>query len=241
MNESNSMVAKLLGEDVPVPAGARQSENPRNKANRASGVYKNLKTARQRSRAVAGVLGVMEDDTFPANAQEIENTGGTPRSMARMNPIKEIVAEPTDPYSNGEKVYSPATALVAPDVTPNATKPLDPSRMPGVNFQTFKGAQAAPPAAPSPVPGAAPNGTPQINAMDILLGRSRGSAATTSPSTLERTDDLPVTAESAAAMMGVSPALFTAAPVMEAGVPQPPPPPRTDIKQTCDVARRWMR
>lgn len=227
----NPLVSKILGEDAPVPVAAKRQTSQRE---RDAG-------RRQRSRAVAGVLGVMEDDSlFTDKAEEIENTGGTPASMAGMNPIKDIVAEPTDPYSNGEKVYSPASALVAPDVTPNATKPLDPSQMPGVRYGTFNSAQAGSQPQPTPTPHIAPTTPAGPNAMEILLGRARGSAATTSPATVEQTDNIPVTAESAAAMMGVQPGLFASAPVMEAGVPQPPPTPRSDIKGVCETARRWM-
>lgn len=181
-----------------------------------------------------------EEEIFPKNAQEIENTEGTPGSMAGIAPIKDFIAEPTDPYSNGEKVYSPATALVAPDVTPNATKPLDPSKMPGVHYGTFNSSQTEP-AVPAAVPAAAPDAAAPPNAMEILLGRARGSAATASPPTREGTDNIPVTAESAAAMMGVTPGMFSSTtPLVETQAPQPPPQEKADIRGACDLARRWM-
>lgn len=223
----NNTLARVLGENTPVPAASKRSQSARERSRK------------QVSRAVSGVLGVMEGDVIPDDAVDIDSTAGTSHSIAGLSPVKDFKLEPVDPYTNGEKVYSPATALVAPDVTPNATKPLDPSQMPGVSFGSFTGAQAEPPPAAQAQPAAAPSDAQRVNAMDILLGRGRGSAATASPATVERTDNVPVTEEAAAAMLGLQ-SSFTSAPVMEAGVPQPPPQEKTDIKHTCEVARRWM-
>jgi len=126
---------------------------------------------------------------IPPDAPEID-TVGEPIKKG-MRPVRDVVMEPNDPYADKEKMMTPTAALVAPDVTPEADKPIDPSAVPGASRQTFraKDAEAEPAAETQP--------HSSVDTMDILLGRQRGA-----PSRQQEPDQV-VTAESAYSQLGI--------------------------------------
>lgn len=132
-----------------------------------------------------------EEPLIPADAEDYEPAGQP--FQKGMKPVKDVVMEPNDPYAGKEKLATPSAALVAPDVTPDAEVPLDPSKVPGMAGNRFRMSdverEGAEPAAPEYTQ--VPN-----RAMDALLGRPKPPTETAQP-------DAVVTAESAYAMLGV--------------------------------------
>jgi hypothetical protein len=145
----NALIASILGrgpvrEDatsVPVPAIAQRAKSRRERA--------------RAHRTVAAILGMSEaeeeEELIPDDAVEIDNILGAP-GVDVDDRASQVAKAPTEPalpnYGQGspEPLMTPAVALVAPDVTPEALKPLDASQVP-------KGDQpiAAQPMAPEPI------------------------------------------------------------------------------------------
>ena len=113
-----------------------------------------------------------ENDIIPQGAKEIDPTDHI--ITARMNPIKDVVQEPSHPSGEKEKYLTPYAALTAPDATPEGMTPIDPSKVPGAASSagqfTWGDLQKAPPE-PSTEP--APAVDIATQAMDVLLGRNR--------------------------------------------------------------------
>jgi len=210
-----SLVAQLTGkpdrrpvrEDVPVPAGVPVPQ-PRGRDRRSV----------QRRSAAAIMMGMREaegeDDTIiPDDAQEIQNIAGPSGIRMDDEPMKRDreAREPDGPSDTGQdtedRLLSPRDALVAPDVTPQALEPIDASEVPQAKEQ------------PS-VPRFVKPGQPEINPMDVLLGRTRQQATEMPP------PENVVTAESAQAAVNTLLSVGgSGEALLQQNVPMPPPAP----------------
>lgn len=177
----SSLIERMMGrlrEDdaVPVPAGA-ESDDARSRGRGRAQRFRKPEDQRQddvRRSTVSAMMGMGESDmgddadngegVIPSDAVEIGDVTGTASVKGVDHDKTEKDKEPKDAvnptYLNGvnEPLMSPAVALVAPDVTPQALEPLDPSQVP------------QPPQAPQQQ-----NGNREINPLDVLLGRNRRS------------------------------------------------------------------
>lgn len=130
---------------------------------------------RPREDDVRRVVGEARGEVIPDDAEEIENTGGGTLTT-RLRPIRDVVQEPSYPSGQREPYMAPITALTAPDITPKALAPLDPSSLPGTQATKFTSTQAQQeePAQPTTEISAPENNTDKATrAMDVLLGRVR--------------------------------------------------------------------
>lgn len=142
-----------------------------------------------------------EDSVIPDNAEPVDPTEMTVGKPLRKT--KEIVQEPSHPVADKEKYQTPYAALTAPDVTPQATQPIDPSQVPGAaGPERFRAADLEKVETPDTIPSGGEDMA--VKAMDVLLGRNRASKPATQPGEFEAAGAV-VTEELAAAMMGVSP------------------------------------
>lgn len=173
-----SVIDKILGRqpviettttgDVPPVMAARphspdkaRKETPRDKT----------KDRLRRAGIVASILGITESDNesiFPEGAKSIDADQAT--DTLGLPPVKMPTDSPEEPAEinvDGEELITPSSALVAPDVTPNALVPIDPSAVPS-------GPGAVPRAPPAPmvrpVP-APPMGSSEEGTLDTILGR----------------------------------------------------------------------
>lgn len=174
--------SEKVQEDVPVPCAAVSRQTFRDRLKK-----------RRRESSMSRVMGEAvnaDEPIIPKDAEEFEG-GGQPYEQG-LKPVKDVVMEPNDPYAGKEKMMTPSAALVAPDVTPDADKPIDPSAVPGVGSGArFRAGDAdREPQAPS-----SGQALPH-RAMDVLLARP-------TPPSQEAQPDAVVTAESAYRMMGV--------------------------------------
>ena len=169
---------------------------------------------------------------IPDDAQELDDAEvslGKPLAKP-----KEVVQEPSHPNTEKEKYLTPYSALTAPDATPQANQPIDPSRVPGAaGPQRFTGAELA--AAPE-IGERNKNGT-DINPLDLLLGRRGATPTIGGP-------DVPTNEEQAAAMLGIKTPLQESAAGLAAsalvpGSPMPPPPVPSDGKPVYEAFRRF--
>jgi hypothetical protein len=115
------------------------------------------------------VLGEADKEgLFPDDAQELDKSQdivGKP-----LNPIVKVVQEPSRPSGDKERYLTPYSALTAPDCTPDALQPIDPSRVPGgTGPERFTAADLEQEA---PQTGLGQE-HPSLKAMDVLLGRKR--------------------------------------------------------------------
>lgn len=117
---------------------------------------------------VASILGMTESESegiIPDDATLMDQFGSAAAIPGvRRDPVPRQ-DEPAEPAAtalvDGEELIQPTAALVAPDVTPNALKPIDPSQVP---------AAPRPMARPMPHPATgAPGGA--AGTMDTVLGR----------------------------------------------------------------------
>jgi len=155
----------------------------------------NAKTRKKtRDAVVARILGradESEEGVIPGDAVEMDPGSVRADGLGLAEP--EMPEEqPANPYKDtDEELMQPNAALVAPDVTPEATKPVDVAEVPpeqGPADLGNGGAPAAAPAAPAaaeePVrpspPGEAPTPMPSMrgepSAMDTILGRTEDMA-----------------------------------------------------------------
>ncbi len=193
----NPLVARLTGkpvatrikedDSVPVPAGFRQQEPARGRSR-----------LNRHRRVAAAMMGLGEandpdeDSIIPDDAEPIDGLAGPSGIKLDQTKVdKDQEAEepdhPVTPEDGTEELMTPRDALVAPDVTPEAFEPIDPGDVPAPK-------QAAAPA-PAPAPKPAPvNNQPDINPMDVLLGR----VSPTASHTVEEPERV-VTAEAAQA------------------------------------------
>ena len=137
---SEHSVGVPVAEDVPVPCAALPRTTFRSR----------LAKLRQRrdetSSDVQKALGESEasgDDSnkaakkslIPKDAEDLDDTGDG--GSKKLNKLKSVVMEPSDPYGEKEERMTPTAALVAPDATPNAFEPIDPSKVPGAKQGKF--------------------------------------------------------------------------------------------------------
>lgn len=235
----NPLALQLLedgGSAAPLPAAAQRQRYPVRTA-------PNPAVKRRRNPDLLRVLGEnMETDLIPASAVEIDVVSRTSSGMSGMQEIINTPEKPVDPYSQGERALLPDSALVAPDVTPNATKPMDASRMPGATAQSFRSSEAAPlPQAPrptQPVSQARP-----VNPMDVLLGKPGADGLPENPSPGASPAAVPpqgMTTESAAAFVAsMTPGGGMGDPVQQGVVQEPPAPPRP-INEAVELTRRFF-
>lgn len=147
-------------------------------------------------RTVAAIMGMAEghDDEegiIPDDAEEIDGVVGANGIKLSSDAVKtdKELEEPGLPNYGGaeggkEELMSPAVALVAPDVTPHATDPLDPSQVP---HAAVPPKQPEMPAAPGPEAAPASN----INPLDVLMGRRSHSPEHMPPGPTARAESVP--------------------------------------------------
>ena len=181
------MTGRPVQEDdsVPVPATAQQPSRRNRRV-----------VQRRTAAAMMGMAETQEDDAIiPDDAEEIENIMGSSGVRLDKEPeeIDQQADEPDHPSatSGTEPLLSPKDALVAPDVTPQALEPIDPSEVPAPKHA---------PQAHSPPRFVPPNR--EVNPMDVLLGRRSPQAGPQAPAQPEA--DNVVTAESAQAAVNAS-------------------------------------
>jgi hypothetical protein len=125
---------------------------------------------RMRNDSLGRVLGEAagSDSIIPDDAQDIDKSSevvGKP-----LNKIVNVVQEPSYPKGEKERYITPYSALTAPDCTPEALAPIDPSSVPGsAGPEKFKAADLE---NASGVPSIG-HEHPSVKAMDVLLGRQR--------------------------------------------------------------------
>lgn len=179
-----SMIDQIIGrkpvrEDAPPVQTARpKPASPARRLPPEDKEEKKLRDAAARQRSViAGIIGTVaesdEEAIIPSDAKRVDpfNTGQIPGMKEQPNLNSGSPAEPTT-LTHGEELIPPTAALVAPDVTPNIFKLIDPSAVP----QPPK-PEPPPMAAPTVTPGA----PPAAGAMDTILGREPGSAPAPNP------------------------------------------------------------
>lgn len=215
---SSSLVAAMTGkpvkqvredEAVPIPAGVRPQVPLRRRE-------------RLQKRVAAAMMGIREaeDDNeeaiIPGDAEPIDSITGPSgikmdkEKMDRDRQPKEPDA-PITPDEGTEELMTPRDALVAPDVTPDAFEPIDPSEVP---------APKNPPPRVELKRPVTTNEPPKVDPMDVLLGRVTPKG-TPGP---ESQEDIPVTVESAQsrvnAALGVG---MTGEAALRRGEPMPEP------------------
>lgn len=157
-----------------------------------------LRKRRNRADAMERVLGEAagSDSIIPDEAEDIDKSSevvGKP-----LKRIVNVVQEPSHPSGEKEKYITPYSALTAPDCTPDALTPLDPSKVPGsAGPEKFKAADLEQATETPPVPGIGGE-HPTMRAMDILLGRQR--TGTNKPPVGEETPVITSEADAARAM-----------------------------------------
>lgn len=247
----NPLLAKVTGrvlqEDdvVPVPGGAMTRRFYRDRSQRD-------RTHREEDESASDVKRVIgeSDSVIPDNAEEIDDAGISVLPK-KMRAIKDVVQEPSHPHTDREKLITPYAALTAPDATPDALTPIDPSKVPGKTATAFTAAdlEKAEPAEepvgeePNPSDINEPGVDKATRTMDILLGRTR--AAKPAKNGAEATQAGAITTEAAAyAALNIKAPLSESAgaaigAAMVPGTPMPEPT-RTDAKVVCDAFRKFM-
>lgn len=181
------------GSIAPVMTGSAVISNPgATAAKRRIPTEKPEKTRKLRNRVVDGIMGRLKEDrdgeVIPSDAKEVKSFDMNDHGLDLKNP--EIPGQKIkNPYSGEEPLILPAASLVAPDVTPEAVHPLDPTQIPGADRGTKPAATPAPPPQAAPEPGAAP--AQASPALDILMGRPAQPQEPSAPTTP------PISAESA--------------------------------------------
>jgi hypothetical protein len=242
------VTGKVLQEDdvVPVPGGAmtRRFYRDRSQRNRVQREDEDSSDLQR----VIGESGNEEKGVIPDSAEEIDDAGISVLPK-KMRAIKDVVQEPSHPHTDREKLLTPYAALTAPDATPDAMSPIDPTKVPGKSATFFtaseleKAEPAAEEGAPDPTVIDEPGVDKATRTMDILLGRTRASkpaansaeaaqagAITTEAAAYAALNIKPVLSESAGAAIGAA---------MVPGTPMPEPT-RTDAKVVCDAFRKYM-
>lgn len=170
---------------APVMTGSAVLSNPGATAAKRRIPEKPDKARKLRNRVVDGIMGRLKEDrdgeVIPSDAQEIKTVDMNSHGLDLKQP--EIPGQKIkNPYSGEEPLILPAASLVAPDVTPEAIHPLDPSQIPGADRGRKPTAEPVPTsAAASPAPAAPePGGSP---ALDILMGRNTGHTEPGAPTT----------------------------------------------------------
>ena len=123
---------------------------------------------RMRSATTRALMGLKEDDdgsVIPSDAKTVSITDVANNGVPVEEPPLpgQTIAKP----AGKEALISPTASLVAPDVTPQALYPIDPSKVPGAD-QGAAPSAVPPPARPVP-PGANPPSQEPV--VDLLLGK----------------------------------------------------------------------
>lgn len=189
---------KPIREDSPpVQAARSKPASPARRLPPEDEEAKKLRNAAARSRSVvASIIGtVAESDSeaiIPDDAKRVDpfNTGQIPGMKEQPNLNAGSPAEPTT-LAHGEELIPPTAALVAPDVTPDIFKLIDPSAVPAPPRPS------APPGMPTVTPGA----PPATGAMDTILGREAG---ITAESFMHTISPMEVKAKAAASLVPAS-------------------------------------
>jgi hypothetical protein len=163
------------GDVAPVMTGAPILSNPAATASKRRvptgkpGKQKpsNLK---KRSRTAGKLIGEDSRDGYviPDDAKEIDTMDVSSDGLANVDKPELPGEKIKNPYSGEEPLILPAASLVAPDVTPKAISPLDPSQLPGADRGVPPQAAAPAPAAPA-TPAATGAESPVV---DLMLGKS---------------------------------------------------------------------
>lgn len=217
---------------------ARQIEDPEDDAvRRMVGEAKSIEARNDGNDTEDRGEGVIPDEAEAVDPSEM--TVGKP-----LRAPKEVVQEPSHPTGDKEKYQTPYAALTAPDVTPQATQPIDPSQIPGAaGPQRFRVADLERAGSAQPQP----TGDMAARAMDVLLGHNRASKAATQPGEFEQAGAV-TTEEQAAAMLNIQTPLqedaaAKAASVLVAasagGSEMPPPKPVSDGAPIYSAFRRF--
>lgn len=238
---SNPFLAQVLGEEVvPVLANVpRSTFRSRMKPRQVQ----RTRSGRSDQDSVRRVIGeAREEELIPDDAQDIsseEMVVGKP-----IKPVKDVVQEPSYPVADKEKYLTPYSALTAPDVTPQALQPIDPSTIPGGSVpETFRAGDIV------AEPESQASSDVAASAMNVLLGKSRAPAPAPTSSEFKEAGNV-VTAEQAESMLGInsslqegqakSAAVSALVPATDGGSAMPPPAPASDGKQVCSVFRRFV-
>lgn len=268
---SNPILDQVMGrkprvdEDVPVPCAVmpRRSYRDRLERQRQRRDPDGVETEKEREnesmdadlRAVLGEAdeqGQAEKSVIPDNAEEIDGTEHI--ITTRLNPVKDVVQEPSHPSGEKEKYLTPYAALTAPDATPEGMSPLDPSKVPGMasaNKFSWSELEKATPEPPPEAPAPSTGGDTAVNAMDVLLGRERGSGRPAANTAEMAAAGQVTTEEAALASMGIeNPAIVAEAAAKAAAALVANPDPTggslmpehkpADIKKVCEAARKWI-
>lgn len=248
----NSILAKVTGssiqEDdvVPVPAGGLTRRNYRDRAMRDRVKRQGDKEGDMQESDLRRVLGEAERNIIPDNAEEIDDGSQSvlPKSM---KPIKDVVQEPSYPYTEKEKLLTPYAALTAPDATPDALKPIPPSKVPGNTMQTFTSAELEKSNVEEPeetIPPSAeefegPGVDKATRAMDVLLGRDRGARPAKTRAEAEQAAAITTEAAAYNALKIDPPGMAeTLAATLTPGIPMPEPK-QADGKPIYEAFRRF--
>lgn len=243
----NPLLKKVTGlnEDdiVPVPAGGltRRTFQDRNRRR-----YREDEAEKDRS-ALKRVVGEQKEGVIPDNAEEIDGNGigVLPK---RLDPIVDVKRSPLQPSGEKEKLLTPYAALTAPDATPKALDPIDPSSVPGRgDTESFRASDLEEPEG-APAPAEAPVEQQGLDtgmdratrAMDVLLGRSRSAAPARDHREFERAGA--ITSEAAAySALNIKPPGMeeTIGAAMVPGTPMPEH--KTgDSKVICEAFRKFF-
>lgn len=215
------------GDVAPVMTGAPVISNPS-----ATGAKRRIPTSspekqrKLRNRVAAGIVGHLEEDSrdgyvIPDDAKEVSKLEVAGDGLSSMSAPEIPAQKVKNPYSGEEQLIMPAACLVAPDVTPEAIFPLDPSQFPGGDRgQSPTNAQPA----RSSYPGiAAPQPAPASPTVDLMLGKSPGAqpaiAQPSAESLLSRLPGIP--SASAIALEESAATASTVIAAQQPGIPMP--------------------
>ena len=180
---------------------------------------------------------VIPDDADDVSAEEM--TVGKP-----LREPKDIVQEPSHPTAEKEKLNTPYAALTAPDVTPQSTQPIDPSRVPGATGPEKFTAADLKTAQPTTTTGGKDI---EIDPMSVLLGHDRVPRPARTPEEFQQAGAI-TTEEAAIRALGISTPLQEEATAkaanalvssIDGGGAMPPPPPMGDGSAIYSAFRRF--
>lgn len=172
----------MAGDVPPVAVATQAMVNPSLAAKRKLPDDKKRKD--MRSRMARRLVGEDSRDGYviPDNAKEVDSLEVTGDGLTTIKTPNLPGEKPKNPYSGEEPLILPAASLVAPDVTPEALYPLDPSQIPGADAgKTPEAAPVAQPATPPMVQGAAPAPQSGSPALDVLMGKAQPGATPATP------------------------------------------------------------
>lgn len=205
------------------------------------------------NRYLKQVLGEAEPDEglIPDDAEDLYRSSevvGKP-----LKKIASVVKEPSEPQGDKERYMTPMAALTAPDCTPEALQPLDPSAVPsasktspskGPERFTAKDLEQAE-QLPSADLGAQ---DPAVKTMDLLLGRKRfAPSSPIAPGTQPSMESLEGQAKAMVENMslggnalveGSAKAYATAALTAGQGMPDPTPP--AGVEKASSMYRQFI-